>query len=290
MNVTIIGLGLIGGSFAKDLRAEGFASHIFGVDENSLHGQQAMELGLVESIESLESALKKAELVILAIPVNAIAKLLPKVLDLVDEKTVVTDAGSTKMEIIKTIESHPKRSHYVASHPMAGTEYSGPQAALRGLFKGRTAVICDASKSKKEHLGIVERMYKTLKMRLIYMSSSEHDLHTAYISHLSHISSFVLANTVLDIEKDVKAIFDLASGGFESTVRLAKSSPTMWSPIFQHNHQNILKSLDAYINHLTIFREKLAQHKTDDIIKIMENANQIRRVLEQIQHPQQGKD
>jgi prephenate dehydrogenase len=279
MKLTIVGLGLIGGSLAIDLRAQGVADEIIGVEENEKHRREARNRGLVDEILPLDEALKGSDLVILAIPVSAIVETLPHVLDRVSDETTVTDMGSTKATICKAVAGHPRRRQYVASHPMAGTEHSGPLAALRGLFAGRTAVICDADDSAARDLRRVDEVYSALGMRKVYMSSDDHDLHTAYISHLSHITSFVLANTVLDEEKSVSTIFDLAGGGFESTVRLAKSSPSMWAPIFEQNRAPIVAALGAYIEQLQAFHEALAQGRTDELRELMAKANEIRRVL-----------
>ncbi|PWU19937.1 MAG: prephenate dehydrogenase [Bdellovibrio sp.] len=284
MKITVIGLGLIGGSLAIDLREKDFATEIIGVDCNEEHRRQARNRGLADRIETLEKALRQPDpgLVILAIPVDAIVSLLPKVLDLVGPEVTVTDMGSTKAAITASVEKHPKRAQYVASHPMAGTENSGPAAAIAGLFRGRTTVICDAEKSAAFALRTIDRMYEVLRMRKIYMNSADHDLHTAYISHVSHITSFVLADTVLDIAKDVKTIFDLAGGGFESTVRLAKSSPEMWQPIFKHNQQHLVTAVRAYIEKMQGFLAKLEGGEWNEIRDFLTEANEIKRVLAKI--------
>jgi prephenate dehydrogenase len=279
MRLTIVGLGLIGGSLALDLRERGWASEVIGVDTRTDHATKAIELSLVNRIETLEQAVPQSDLVILAVPVNVICELLPRVLSLLPEHGTVTDMGSTKELICRTVADHRKRPQYVPSHPMAGTENSGPTAALRGLFDGKAAVICDAALSGKEHLARIAKMFDILKMRQIHMTSREHDLHTAYVSHLSHISSFVLANTVLAQEKNVNTIFDLAGGGFESTVRLAKSSPDMWAPIFEQNGDNVVAALESYIEHLQTFRDAMLGKNASETRKLMEDANGIRRVL-----------
>jgi prephenate dehydrogenase len=282
MKLSIFGLGLIGGSLALDLRKAGFSKHIRGVDVNETHQSQAKHRGLVDEIVSAEEALKGADLIVLTTPVDVIIKLLPDLLGQLEPQTTITDMGSTKAAICRLVKSHPKRSQYVASHPMAGTENSGPLAAIRDLFMNRTAVICDAEFSAAPHLRRIDEMYDILKMRKSYMSSEEHDLHAAYISHLSHIISFVLANTVLDKERDVKAIFDLAGGGFESTVRLAKSSPEMWLPIFQQNSPHVIEALQAYIDHLQVFHKSLVDMDYRETRKQMDQANEIRRALQNI--------
>ncbi len=280
MKATVVGLGLIGGSLAKDLKARGFLTHVTGVDQSSEHRRKALELGLVDEVADLEEAVSHADLVVLAIPVDVATRLLPAILDRVPDQTTVTDMGSTKAAICQAVESHPKRAQFVPSHPMAGTENSGPTAAIGDLFDGATAVICDPERSGARHLERIRRMYEVLGMRLTAMTSAEHDLHTAYVSHLSHVCSFVLANTVLHKEKNVRTIFDLAGGGFESTVRLAKSSPEMWAPIFDQNRSNVISALRDYIDQLTRFRESLEQWDVTKLSVMMKEANQIRRVLD----------
>jgi len=213
MTVSIIGVGLIGGSLAKDLRANGFADTLIGVDNNTAHAEQAKAMGLVDEMLPIETAVQKADLIVITIPVGAIIPVLQKVLNLMNEQQVVTDMGSTKQSIIDSVANHPKRSRYVPSHPMAGTENSGPEAAISNLFAKRVAIICDRPNSDADALRIVDKMYKSLFMQLIDMDGKEHDVHTAYVSHISHISSFLLANTVLEKEKSTATIFNLASGG-----------------------------------------------------------------------------
>ena len=284
MKLAVVGLGLIGGSMALDLKARNFVSEVLGVDQNEVHTKEALKLGLVDRITTLEEACKEADLIILATPVNVLSSLLPKVLDLIQPYGTVTDVGSTKAKITVSIKNHPKRKQFVPSHPMAGTEFSGPQAAHLGLFKDKATIICDSNDSGAEHLQKVIEMYQQLEMRVLYMNSKEHDLHAAYVSHLSHISSFVLANTVLDKEKNVNAIFDLASAGFESTVRLAKSSPDMWAPIFEQNHDHIVEALGAYIDHLKTFQQTLVAKDYTSTKALMTQSNEIKRVLEKIQN------
>jgi prephenate dehydrogenase len=231
---------------------------------------------------------RSVDLLVLAVPVDALAKLLPHVLSLVNEGTTVTDMGSTKEVICQAVRGHARRRQYVPSHPMSGTENSGPSAAYRGLFRGRTAVICNPEESAPEHVQRVEAMYQVLGMRLTRMGAEEHDLHVAFVSHLSHVTSFVLANTVLAEEKNANTIFDLAGGGFESTARLAKSSPSMWGPIFDQNRTNVVNAVDRYLEHLHAFREALVSTDTGEQRDLMEQANQIRRVLEQIGSRRKG--
>jgi prephenate dehydrogenase len=284
MKITVVGLGLIGGSMALDLKANHFASYVYGVDQNPVHGKEAIELKLIDEVISLERACIESDIIILSTPVNSLSSLLPRILDLVDVKTTVLDVGSTKAKIGEVVESHPRRAQFVSTHPMAGTEFSGPKAAHQGLFKNKATVICDIHKSGKEHVEKVSKLYQVLGMRILSMESEQHDLHAAYVSHLSHISSFVLANTVLDKEKNVNAIFDLASAGFESTVRLAKSSPDMWAPIFEQNHDHIVEALGEYIEHLKNFHQTLVARDYNGTKILMTRSNEIKRVLEKIQN------
>ncbi|MGQ8335632.1 prephenate dehydrogenase [Sunxiuqinia sp. A32] len=277
MRITVIGLGLIGGSIAKDLRKSKFANHIIGVDNNIEHANQALKIKLVDEIESLEAAVKKADLVILTIPVNKIKELLPTVLDNINEGTTVTDMGSTKKDIVDSIKDHPKRRNYIAAHPMSGTENSGPDAALEGLFREKIAIICDHEDSGPQHLALIEKMFQVLGMDIAYMSADEQDHSTAFISHLPHAAAYALANAVQDKE-DRSIIFDLASGGFRSTVRLAKSTPTMWGPIFQQNKDYIVESLEVYIKHLNELKESI-EHDEEKMYALMNNASKIRSIL-----------
>jgi len=279
MVTTIIGLGLIGGSLGLDLKERGFAQKVIGVDNNPKHIEEALALKLVDEIMDLEEAVSLADMVILAIPVNSIVKLLPTVLDCIKEGAVVTDMGSTKEKLVKAVENHPKRGQYVASHPMAGTEYSGPKAAIRGLFDGKVAILCNAEDSTPEAKHTVGFMYSRLKMKVIEMNAAEHDVHAAYVSHVSHISSFILASTVLEKEKSVANIFNMAGGGFASTVRLAKSSPEMWSQIFEQNADNIMEVINTYVKNLLLWRWHIEQGEFDQLAKMMESANDIRKIL-----------
>lgn len=283
MKLAVVGLGLIGGSMALDLRNAQSVSEVLGVDKNLDHCQEALSLRIVDRILSLEEALASADLIILSTPVNVLGSMLPKILDGLGACTTIIDVGSTKAKIGEAVQGHKNRKQFVSTHPMAGTEFSGPKAARLGLFQNKATVICDQELSDPIHLQKVIKMYEVLAMRVLYMNSTEHDLHAAYVSHLSHISSFVLANTVLDKEKNVNAIFDLASAGFESTVRLAKSSPDMWAPIFEQNHENVVEALSAYIEHLKIFHQKLISHDYAGTKQLMTQSNEIKRVLEKIQ-------
>ncbi|MCK5803606.1 MAG: prephenate dehydrogenase [Lentisphaeria bacterium] len=278
MVLAVVGLGLIGGSMATDLRKRGFVTRVLGVDRDPLHADAAKRLGIVDEICELPDAVKQADLIISATPVSASATLIPQILDLV-ENQVVTDVGSTKTQVMKAVADHPRRSRFVGSHPMAGTEHSGPWAALSNLFDGKAAIICDADDSAPEAVDLVTRMYDALNMRVVQLNAATHDLHVAYVSHISHVSSFALALTVLEKEKDEATIFDLASGGFSSTARLAKSASAMWTPIFTQNSENILNVLDDYIEKVQQFRDAIAEKDEQKLSKLMSDANRIRRVL-----------
>jgi prephenate dehydrogenase len=280
MKVTIIGLGLIGGSMAVALRKSGLASELMGIDVNPENARKALALGLVDKILPEDEALVKADLVILAIPVNATCAFLPSVLDAVNKNATVIDTGSTKNLICKSVALHAKRHQLVASHPIAGTEYSGPEAAFFGLFQDKTNIICEPEKSSDTSLAIAKKVFDTLGMNTIFMDPVEHDKHVAYVSHLSHVSSFLLGQTVLDMEKDEKNIFDLAGSGFASTVRLAKSSPDMWAPIFEQNAEYLSQALTEYIMHLQRFQYHLMKREGKELHKIMTKANEIKRVLD----------
>ncbi|PTN08985.1 prephenate dehydrogenase [Mangrovibacterium marinum] len=277
MNVTIIGLGLIGGSVARDLRKAHFATHLIGVDASEKHAAEALEINLVDEVLPLQQAVAQADLVVVAIPVDKIRRLLPQILDMIQPGTTVTDLGSTKLRICEAIENHPNRRNYIAAHPMSGTENSGPSAALEGLFEGKITIICDQEKSGPQHLALVEKMFQCMGMNIAYMSSDEQDHSTAYISHLPHVVAYALANAAM-AKENRHIIFDLASGGFNSTVRLAKSTPSMWGPIFQDNKQYIVESLDMYIKHLIEFKDSILNNE-EKMYELMENATKIREVL-----------
>jgi prephenate dehydrogenase len=278
-NVTIVGVGLISGSFAIGLKEKGLAKHIIGVSRTEASSRKAIELGLIDEALPLEEAVKRSDLVYVAIPVDATLPVMQTIMDLVTEKQIVADAGSTKEVLCKALFNHPMRHRFVATHPMWGTEYSGPEAAVKDAFAGRACVICEKEKSNKDALDTIEKIYHELGMHILYMTAKDHDMHTAYISHISHITSFALANTVLEKEKEDNAIFELASAGFESTVRLAKSNPSMWAPIFMQNRENILDVLNEHISQLRKFKACLEKENNDYLWELMENANRIRRII-----------
>lgn len=273
----VVGLGLLGGSFALEFKKH-FATTIIGVDNNAKNLQKALDLGLIDQ-KGAFSDVTRVDLILLAIPVNAIAALLLEILDKIHNKTLVFDVGSTKYEICNTVKKHPKRKQYVAMHPIAGTEFSGPQAAILNLFKNKVNIICDKEKTDHDTIKKMQYICETLQMRTIFMDSKAHDKHIAYVSHISHISSFVLGKTVLDIEKNENNIFDMAGSGFESTVRLAKSSPKMWAAIFLENQENILISLEEYIKNLENFKKYIIKKDLKNLEKTMRKANEIKKVL-----------
>lgn len=280
MTVTIVGIGLIGGSLAITLKENGFASRIIGVDANPANIDKAFRRRLIDEAMPLEAAVAQSEVIIVATPVDAMLQLLPAILDLATEQQVVLDVGSTKFTLLEALKNHPRRQRLVATHPMAGTEYSGPEAAIPNLFDGKCTVICDAADSAPDAVARAIQLYESIPMRVVYLDSRAHDVHTAYVSHISHISSFALALTVLAKEEDEEQIFELASGGFSSTVRLAKSSPDMWTPIFRQNRDNVLDVLDEHINQLSRFRSLLIKKDFDAFYRLIEEANDIKRVLE----------
>lgn len=278
-NFAIIGVGLIGGSFALKCKRNGWANKVLGVDTNPNHAEQALSLGLVDEIVDLTAAVQQADVIVLSIPVHALSQLLPTILDLVDQQVVI-DMGSTKSHINAVVEDHPKRGRFVASHPMWGTEYSGPASAVEHAFENKAVIICDAEKSDEDAVAITKEIFAALPMRIIEMNAADHDLHAAYVSHISHITSFALANTVLEKEREDDAIFEMASAGFESTVRLAKSNPEMWTPILMHNRENVLDVLNEHISQLRKFKACLEKENWEYLSELMANANQIKRIIQ----------
>jgi prephenate dehydrogenase len=279
MIATIVGTGLIGGSLAISLKEKGMANWIIGVDQNESNLEKAKELQIIDESASIQDAMERSELIILAIPVDALLKIMPSILDNAKPNHVIMDVGSTKEKILELVAGHPKRGRFVAAHPMAGTEYSGPEAAIRNLFTQKTMVLCDVKNSDEDALEVIENLVDKLQMRLVYMNGVEHDLHTAYVSHISHITSFALALTVLEKEKEQGRIFELASGGFESTVRLAKSSPDMWVPIFKHNRNNVLDVLEEHIHQLQQMKQLLEDEDYDTFYKLIQKSNKIKKIL-----------
>lgn len=279
MTISIVGIGLIGGSMAIDLKERGFAQRIIGADARQENLDKAVRRRLIDEDMPLPEAIAAADIILISVPVGAMVNLLPALLDQLHEHQVVIEVGSTKSQLLAGLRHHPRRGRLVSTHPMAGTEYSGPEAAIPNLFDGKCTVFCEAERSDPDALALAERLYTALNMRIVHLGAEEHDVHTAYVSHISHISSFALALTVLAKEKDEQRIFELASSGFSSTVRLAKSSPDMWAPIFSQNRDNLLDVLDEYINTLSRFRSLLIKKDFDSFHGMMQEANQIRRII-----------
>lgn len=279
MNIAIIGVGLIGGSLALSLKENKFAASVFGVDRSEENLKKALALGIIDEATDLETAIEKSTLIILAVPVDAIKVLLPFIMDKINKQHVVMDMGSTKEQLLEAVNSHSRRGRLVASHPMAGTEYSGPEAAVHDLFTHKTMVLCDVRNSDEDALELVEALCERLEMKMIFMGAKEHDLHTAYVSHISHITSFALALTVLEKEKSQGRIFELAGGGFASTVRLAKSSPDMWVPIFKQNRENVLEVLTEHIKQLQNMHDVLENEDYDQFKKLIKRSNKIKRII-----------
>ena len=277
--VAVVGVGLISGSFAFAMKEKGFAKKVIGVSRTKASLDKALQLGIIDEALPLEDAVKQSDFIYVAIPVDVTIPVMQQIMDLMNEKQIVADAGSTKYALCKALEDHSMRKRFVATHPMWGTEYSGPEAAVRGAFEGRACVICEKGKSDKDAVDVVENIYRSFGMHITYMNAESHDTHAAYVSHISHITSFALANTVLEKEKEEDAIFELAGGGFESTVRLAKSNPAMWAPIFMQNRENVLDVLNEHISQLRKFKASLEKENLEYLTELMENANKIKRIL-----------
>jgi prephenate dehydrogenase len=278
MNIFIIGTGLIGGSFSLDIQEIYPEATVYGIDHNPAHLDEAKELGVIHEAAAFAD-LSKADVVLITIPVDASLHLIPKVLDQVHDNAVVIDAGSTKQNICEVVKDHPKRRNFLAAHPIAGTEFSGPKAALRGLYKEKTNIICEVEKTAFKLQEKALEIFSKIGMRIRYMDPVSHDKHIAYVSHLSHISSFMLGKTVIEKEKNERDIFDMAGSGFESTVRLAKSSPAMWTPIFAQNKANVIETLEEYIGNLERFKTLMQEDNFEAIYEEMENTNHIRNIL-----------
>src|SRR5688572_22165893 len=277
--VTIVGVGLISGSFSLALKDKGLVKKVIGVSRTESSAKKAMELGLIDEYLSLEEAVPQSDLVYVAIPVDATIPVMEKIMNMLQDHQMVADAGSTKHALCAALNGHPLRRRFIATHPMWGTEYSGPEAAVREAFVGRACVICEKEKTDTGVVDTIEKVYRELGMHMIYMGADDHDMHAAYVSHISHITSFALANTVLEKEKETDAIFELAGGGFESTVRLAKSNPAMWVPIFMQNRENVLDVLNEHISQLRKFKACLEKENYEYLKELIENANKIRRIL-----------
>ena len=282
MTIGVIGLGLIGGSMALDLKRRSFADTVIGVENDPVNASAALNIGLVDEVVPFEDCVRRSDVVVVAIPVGAAVKMLPKVLYIFEEcggDKIVIDTCSTKSQIVRSVHYHPRRGSFVATHPMAGTEYSGPWAAMPNLFDGRACIFANTEDSDPKAVATVEKLYGVLNMRPIYMNADNHDVHTAYVSHISHVTSFALALTVLEKEQDEKHIFDLASGGFSSTVRLAKSSADMWVPILTQNRDNVLHVIDTYLDKMKSFRDAIADFDEKKIESLIKEANKIKKII-----------
>ena len=278
MKVFVIGIGLIGGSMALDIKTLYPEAKIYGIDNNESHLAQAIALGVVDAAATFDD-LSDADFVIISVPVDVTLIVLPKVLDVIGDNTIVFEVGSTKMPICEAVTNHPKRRNFIATHPIAGTEFSGPSAAVKGLFQEKTNIICEVEKTTFKLQEKALDLFKGMGMRIRYMDPKSHDKHIAYVSHLSHISAFMLGKTIINKEKDEQDIFDMAGSGFESTVRLAKSSPAMWTPIFKQNRKQVVKTLDEYISNLSKFKELLEKEDYDAIYNEMQSVNKIKEIL-----------
>ena len=281
-NIYIIGVGLIGGSLALDIKNKRPEVKVYGIDKSEDHINQALELGVIDHKATFED-LDKADLVVLAIPVDASVSVLPDVLDKISDFTLVADVGSTKSDICKVVANHPRRRNFLAMHPIAGTEFSGPKAAIRDLFNQKTNIICEVEKTAFKLQEKAVGLFTEIGMRMRYMNPESHDKHIAYVSHLSHISAFMLGKTVIEKEKNERDIFDMAGSGFESTVRLAKSSPAMWTPIFKQNKTNVVETLEDYIANLTQFKNLLENDDFEGVFNEMKDTNYIKQILNGIQ-------
>jgi len=277
--IVVFGLGLIGGSIALALKNK--SRTFIGVDVDEKHARQAINIGIVDKIGTINDV-TNADVVIIAVPVNFAPNLAVKILDNIAKKTLVFDVGSVKTSICNAVSKHKNRQNFVAAHPIAGTEFSGPSAAFNSLFTGKKNIICEPKESGVHFIEKALHLFEELKMSTTFMNAKAHDKHIAYVSHLSHISSFMLGKTVLEIEKDESSIFTMAGSGFASTVRLSKSSPKTWTPIFMQNKKNILKSLDEYIKNLNQFKELLTNDASNEIYQTMENTHHLKKILSEI--------
>ena len=278
MKIGIIGLGLMGGSFALDIKIPFPSSIIHGIDNSAENLNKAKEIGLIDFIISYKD-LRKMDLILVAVPVSHSLNIIPKVLDLISSNTLVFDVGSTKQAICELLNDHPKRGNYLAAHPMAGTEFSGPEAAQKGLYVGKTNIICEFEKTDIKLRKLALKIFNNLEMKTIYMDPKSHDIHVAYVSHLSHISSFMLGKTVIEKEENENNIFDLAGSGFESTVRLAKSLPETWTPIFLQNKGNLVLAIEEYVSNLNLIKELILNENESDLSEILNNTNRIKEIL-----------
>lgn len=276
MNIGIIGLGLMGGSFAKAVKKYGIAKNVFGYARSEKSKKEILELNLVDELLDIKTLKEKSDLIVLAIPVDNIIAVLPDLLD-VSEDTTIMDLGSTKEFIVKNIPSEI-RENFVAAHPMCGSEKFGPKAAMDNLYEGKTVVLCDLEDNTQLHKYRAIRVFQEIGMRLVFMNSKDHDVHACYMSHLPHAISYSLANTVMGHE-DPKSIIALAAGGFKDMSRIAKSSPDMWTDIFRQNKDNLLDSIDLFEEHMKKVREMVEEENYDELKQWMEKANTLHEIL-----------
>ena len=277
--LTIVGVGLISGSFALSLKEKKLVKRVIGISKTKAESKKALDLGIIDEALPLKEAVAQSDLIYIAIPVDATIPIIHEILNKINDKQIVADAGSTKFALSESIEDHPKRNRLVLTHPMWGTEFSGPDAAVKDGFAGRSCVICDKEKSDTDAIEVMESLYAELGMNIVHMHAEDHDVHAAYVSHISHITSFALANTVLEKEKEEEAIFELSGGGFESTVRLAKSTASMWVPVFMQNRENVLDVLNEHISQLRKFKASLEKENVQFLTELIENANKIRKII-----------
>lgn len=278
MNIGFVGIGLMNGSLSLDLQRLYPNVILQGISRKEATLDRAIELGLIHQKGTMET-LANADMVFVSVPVEAIAKLLPQILDKISDNTLVMDFGSTKAAICKAVATHPRRNQFLAAHPIAGTEFSGPDAAIPNLYDGKTIMLCEVEHTRPDLLQRAENLLNKLNMVVRHMDPVAHDRHIAYVSHLSHITSFMLGKTVLEKEPDEQNIFDMAGSGFASTVRLAKSSPEMWMPIFIQNKHNVLETLNEYISNLNLFKEKLEAEAVEELLTEMKYINKIGTIL-----------
>ncbi len=288
MKIGIIGVGLIGGSLAISARQHIPDVEIYGNNRSQANLQKSLDLGLVD-FRLDEAMIKQMDIILLAIPVDTALERLVDLLDEVNDNALIIDFGSTKAAICQQVALHSKRGQFLATHPIAGTEYSGPAAALPNLFEEKIQILCEAHKTRPDLLEWAQDWFKKTGMILREMDPVEHDQQITYVSHLSHISSYMLGKTVMEKEKDQSAIFDMAGSGFSSTVRLAKSSPFMWVPIFEQNKENISETLSQYINNLNQFKQLLDANRFDDLHEQILEINNIRQILEGITNTKNNK-
>ncbi|PUE64079.1 prephenate dehydrogenase [Arcobacter caeni] len=276
MNIGIIGLGLMGGSLAKAVKRYGIANKVYGFTNSEKNKKDILDLNLVDELVDLETLKKVSDVIILAIPVDAIIGMFPDFLD-INENTTIIDMGSTKEYIVKSI---PKkiRQNFIAAHPMTGTEKSGPKAAIDDLYEGKTVVFCDLEDNGNLHVNKAFKIFQAIGMRIVVMDSNQHDIHACFMSHLPHILSFSLANTVMSHE-DPKSIIALAAGGFKDMSRIAKSSPRMWGDIFKQNKKNLLASIDLFENQLQNAKKMLEEDNYELLEEWMKKANTLHEIL-----------